>query len=651
MTGKPWPTLAHALLLVAAFVASLFFNGYRIEYFSLSLFLLLALLAFVLWRGYAGGWRVPLTATALALTAFWGWLALTLLWSDVPYVSSVNFWWVGSACFVFWLVTLGDEPERIWRWISVPVLATGVVLAVVALYQMIVLKESPRSTFLTHNSHAALLILMAVPAAAHYLRAPARADATGEWRWQPRLLEIVLFVFMLAVAITGSRGVALGMVAGIGLLVALAWRHVPRKRVFALLGIIVAAYIVADLLKGGLVMERLGSIVRPASAGYDRLLIWERAWAMLRDAPWWGIGLGTYWLYWPPYRHPEDTSAGFYVHNDYLQIWIETGLPGLLLLLCIYAAVATALVRLLRRAGVGTGVRIESAGLFGGLLSIAVHAFVDFDLYIHPIQLMLGAILARLHALYAAHTPVQMTTLQPARWLGRLPYRLIVLAVVLPLMLYAVALGVSAWLAERGRELGARQQWVEASATLTRAAQWMPVADLTLTLHADLLRRALPQLPPEAREERRTLYREAFGLLARAERANPLRPQIFFTRGLLMQHNPEFAGADWAARAQEAYAQALRRDPRAYWARTALAALLWQQGRPAQAREVLEAGANYFYPDRFVVEYYFFVARARRQAGDIAGAEAMAQKIERLTGRPPPQPASPLDLPAPRIAR
>ena len=29
-------------------------------------------------------------------------------------------------------------------------------------------------------------------------------------------------------------------------------------------------------------------------------------------------------------------SAGFFVHNDYLQMWIETGLPGLLLFLGVW---------------------------------------------------------------------------------------------------------------------------------------------------------------------------------------------------------------------------------------------------------------------------------------------------------------------------
>ena len=100
------------------------------------------------------------------------------------------------------------------------------------------------------------------------------------------------------------------------------------------------------------------------------------------------------------------------MHNDYLQIWIETGLPGLILLLGIYVAVLVVFIRLLRRTTGDSVVTVESAGLFGGLLAIAVHTFFDFDLYIHPIQLVMGLVLVRLHALYLAHVPAEVLLLR-----------------------------------------------------------------------------------------------------------------------------------------------------------------------------------------------------------------------------------------------
>ena len=103
---------AAALLFGMAFVASLFFNGMRIEYFSLSLSILMFLFFIILWRGYSRGLHIPKTPLSVALILFWAWLAITLLWTSAPYVSMVNFWWVGGAVLVFWLMTLLPEDNH-----------------------------------------------------------------------------------------------------------------------------------------------------------------------------------------------------------------------------------------------------------------------------------------------------------------------------------------------------------------------------------------------------------------------------------------------------------------------------------------------------------------------------------------------------------
>ncbi len=81
---------------------------------------------------------------------------------------------------------------------------------------------------------------------------------------------------------------------------------------------------------------------------------------MLQDAPWHGIGPGLFWLAYPPYRAAADNSGGFYVHNDYLQLWLEGGWPTFIVLLCLLALVAFRYARsaaLGRRGGRARGQR------------------------------------------------------------------------------------------------------------------------------------------------------------------------------------------------------------------------------------------------------------------------------------------------------
>ncbi len=634
---RPFVRSATVVLLFGlAFVASLFFNGVRIEFFAVSMGLLLFLLLSALWRGYEPGLKIPKTLLAIALTLFWVWLAATLLWSPVPYVSTVNFWWVGSAVLVFWVMTLLPEERLSSSGIHMAVLAIGLMLALLSIYQQLSLNMQAQSTFLTRNSHAALMCLIAIPTSARFLR---MSGSTPAATWASWLLISVLFVLYFSLALTSSRGATLGLVIGIAVMIAVIYRHVTRPRLVVLAGIVLLAYIAANFLLRGEVAMRLGTLADFTKADPGRFLIWERSWQMLLDAPWWGVGLGTYWLHWPPYRHPLDGSAGFYVHNDYLQIWIETGLPGLLLLLAVYGSVVITFVRLLRHVRLDTAVIIESAGLFGGLLAIATHTFFDFDFYIHPIQLVMGLALARLHALYLGHVPTKSVVVEPARFVGRRAYRTISALLVLLPLLYFAALGTSAVLTYQARELAMKAKWAEASNALSRAARLTPASDLILTSHADLFRQAMTQLPRDAKE-RVALYREALALLEDAERANPLRPQVLFIRALLYQQNTDLAGSEWVANAERAYVTALKLDPLAYRAREAYARFLLGQGRKQQAREALEGGIAYSYPGKAVAGYYLLTAEVRRQQGDEEGAAALKRKAAEVVGQP-------LNLPMP----
>jgi len=636
-------SLLYVVLFAAAFIAALFFNGIRIEFFALSMVLLVLLLFTVLWRGYDHGMHIPATPVTIALTLFWAWLAITLLWTKVSYVSMVNFWWVGAAVFVFWLITLAPERRHFFPGVYLAVLATGMVLAVFSIYQQLHLGMQAQSTFLTRNSHAALMCLIAIPASSHFLTAQGSARLAV---WTSRLLGPALFVLYFSIALTSSRGVTLGLFTGLAVMVAMVFRHVPRRRLVILAAIVLAAYLIANFALKGQVTDRLGTLMDLPSADPARFLIWERAWRMLMDQPWWGVGLGTYWLQWPPYRHPDDISGGFYVHNDYLQIWIETGLPGLLLLLAVYVAVLIMFIRLVRHPNVRMAEIVESAGLFGGLLAIAAHTFFDFDLYIYPIQLAMGLMLARLHVLYLARIQAPVVTAVAKQKTSRRAYRTITFLVFLSLVFYFAALGGSAMLTYKARELAAQRKWVEASTAFSRATRLMPTSDITLTAHADLLRQAIIQLPRDARE-RTVLFREALALLEDAEKANPFRPQVFFVRALLNLQNPDLAGPDGIELAERAYATALARDPLAFWAREGYARLLLQRGKLPEARAVLEGGMVYQYASPAIISYYALVVRVRREAGEETRALELENKIRKMVQPQGAVPVVPSAIPGP----
>jgi O-antigen ligase len=619
--------LLHALALMGALCLSVFFQGFEVALFSAAQSVLVLWALAVLWRVYADGILIPLSTTSLTLTLFWLWLGVTLIWTPVVYVSVFDFWWIGTLPLMFWLCTLEPNRQQFWRPAAAAILALGLGLALYATFQLFILQQAPRSTFININSHAALLNLIALPLVGYFV---AR-------QWQARSLDkfsVALltgfFVLIFAVALTQGRGPALSFALGLAVVFSVAFRHVRIQALLTIVAVTAIAFAVANVTWQGGLAGRYVELSDPVSARsiHVRLLIWQAAWEMIKTAPWLGIGLGTFSLAYPPFRDSADSSAGFLVHNDYLQLWVEAGLPALLLLLAVLVSTLWMFLRLLRSQA-AAATRIEAAGLFAGLFAVAVHSLVDFNFHVLPILIIGGAMLARLHALAGPVLEIRQFHWQPSRLVARPVYRLITALLLLFPMLYYVSITTAVFEAERGIKLAAEGKLDKADATFAFAYRVYPYADNALLSHADLYRHVLTLTPKTALNGRQEVFRRAEEFLDRAARLNPLRPLNFVVRGQLYRENPDLAGPDWKQKVEAAYQHALELNPRFYRARYVYAKFLQDSGREDRARNVLEAGIREYYASHEdLVPYLSFTAKLRRVAGDEAGARELGHRIE-----------------------
>lgn len=635
-TGTTAPALAGTLCVAAALALAVFYHGPQLVLLAGVQLALVVWLALSFAAPNPDGLRFPLTPLSASVTLFWLWLAISLLWSSVPVISIINFWWVGSFALVFWCYTLSADRGRLRFYATRFILAGALALCVYALVQRFAWGEPPRATFINIHSFAALLMLVALPLAGHFLAAlHARAD-----RHSVYAIGAGLFVLVFTIAVTQGRGTALSLWLGAGVLVVLG-RTIGVRPLLTLLGMFVIAYVAANVLLQGGIDDRLATLADPASAGAARFVIWRGSWEMLQAHPWFGIGLGTYYLAWPPYRDPTDTSLGFFVHNDYLQLWIETGLPGLLLLLAMPAAALWMLMRRLRRPRFDIGLRLESAGLFSGLFAVAAHSFVDFNFYILPTSVLAGLVLGRLHECTA--DAARERRLQPARFLQLRAYRLIVVLLALFPASYFAALGLSDHFYKRGFDLALHGDLEEADHAMAWAETLMRSDDKVLISRADLYRHVLNRLPKADAAARRSLYDSALSMLDQAERGNPYRALIHIVRARILAENRDLTGPTAVTRAETEYERALALDPRGFQSRQAYAQLLLASGRSDEAYRLLEAGLHYwYYPGASVLTYYSDAARLAKEIGhgervaDIEQLkETMQQKIATTaTARP-----------------
>jgi len=617
-----WPVLLVSCLFLAALVSALFFQGFYTEFFGLSLTFLILWLTCAVWQGYRGDFQIPKTGVVLWLTLFWAWLGVSIIWGKVLYIGVIDFWWVGSLPLTFWIYTLSPEKEKIWRLAFPLAVATGIALASTAAYQSLFLGLEPTGPFLSKNSLAALLILTTLPLCAYFLLSH---DSKRSMRG---LLGAAIFALFFAISLIKGRGAILSGTVSLGILILVAARQVPRKIMVLFLAIAIGAFVVANGVGQLDLAGRMGTVADPWNAGASRFIIWSRAWEMLRESPWLGVGSGQFALLWPPYRHPDDSSAGYFVHNDYLQLWIETGLPGLVLLLAAFIAVAYLFVRAVRHAQTAPRDKIEMTGLFCGLLAIALHSFVDFNLHILSILILAGLMLGRLQALASKKAQPNYLVISPQQFVSAGGYRVITILLLTFPLVYFVALGSASFEYRQGLQLAEVGKLDAANEAFDVASRLFPGADNVLMSQADLFRHSITVLPETSQAQKKILFDESRSLLDQSEDINPLRPQTYAVRAQLYEQNPSLIGSDWSGQAVKAYQQALRVNPRIYEIRYQYAQLLLKLGRFDEAHRVLEEGMRYWYFEyEHIVPFYALVEKLRREAGDKSGADQLNHKI------------------------
>lgn len=252
----------------------------------------------------------------------------------------------------------------------------------------------PQGPFNDPNTYAAVLNLLMLPILARYLAADLAARASW-WRTGQlaSLASVALVVFLVA-----SRGASLAMMLVLPPLLWLAREQPGFKRKLALLACVaLIAYLAAYFVSGGAnVGQRLVNTV--SGGDPSRLMLMKSAWLMIQDHPWLGTGLGTFRLLYPQYRFPEESAtAGGWVHNDYLQLWLEAGLPMLLLMLWLVAWVGWQMWRALRERGAAADdAALERMGYLAAIAAILLHALVNFLFFFSLVSLLVGLYLARL---------------------------------------------------------------------------------------------------------------------------------------------------------------------------------------------------------------------------------------------------------------
>ena len=582
----------NALLISGAFISSLLFNGIDLRFFALTFILLTGWIITITISGYRQGIAPGNLLIPILVLLFWGWLGINIVFSQVLYLSIINFWWVGIFPLAFFVYSLSNNKDILYKYIFISLTIVIFLLCIYALIQLFIFHEHPRATFFNKNSLAALINLYFFPLLAASLLTNSKRQLIA--------LFTVIFVFALLLGLINSRGALLAFLFSLAVMLLLTVSAQKKPRLLLPGLLVLAAFSTAQLVLPSMplatetgILENISTLQDTDSAGHSRFVIWEPAWKLFTQNVWTGIGLGTYFLTIPPYLHPDDHSAGYYVHNDYLQIGLETGLPGLILLLTILLSVLYRFTTTINKTPKQEPARLIFVALFASMLSLAIHSFFTFNLYIMPIMLSLGIILGHFNYLAARLQGLKLKNWRPSNLSRPLFYYLCLAAVTLSLVSYFASIGAAHHYQQKANRLAARNQLDEAHLALRLAQILAPRIDSVFFADANLLRKSALIVADNYPAFASDLLQEATELLDQAESLNTLRPHTPYIRGLVMEQTKPTNQAEIIA----TYQTALNRNPRFLPARIALARYLIKQDRTDAAEQVLQAGLEYSYRD------------------------------------------------------
>jgi O-antigen ligase len=158
---------------------------------------------------------------------------------------------------------------------------------------------------------------------------------------------------------------------------------------------ILLVFIVAGLLAVLFIPEisaRFQMILHLGSHMSDRDFIWQGAALIWDQHPITGFGLRTFREIFPLFAEVQDKGIGSW-HNDYLQVYMESGLMGLLPFLAIFATIVVTALRSIKRMARDNSLRILLSSLLLTMVPFVLAGFM-LDALMHLLFFIIAGLMA-----------------------------------------------------------------------------------------------------------------------------------------------------------------------------------------------------------------------------------------------------------------
>ena len=421
-------------------------------------------------------------------------------------------------------------------------------------------------------------------------------------KWVRLFLAYCSLWLVLGIYVSFSRA---GWIVTLGSMVVLLPVLLRNRRQQIVAFILFVALLIAGLaweLSTHEITERLrGMGGTDKASGYNaRLTLWNGAYQMWRDHPFFGAGPGHFDERFREYRTLRFQFSAGHAHCDYLQVLADWGVVGAGLLLCALVFYLWPLARhWIKTVLDPTALNTAATNFFGltcggfaGTLAVLAHSLVDYQWYAPGVMLTFIAIVAML-----------LGQVQTGRWVFR--WRLSVSLVLVPLIGFQIfqagnAIREQHWLGQANRADSLEQRITN----LERAFAIEPANFRTAYWIGENYR----LLSWEGAVHYKALAEKAIQWFDRAAELNRFDAYPHMRKAMCL---------DWLNRHAEAEAaiqKALALDPEHYLVLAIAGWHYYQTGDDAKALSYLVASHNRNWQNNPIVRQYLRLVQERTQA-------------------------------------
>lgn len=329
-------------------------------------------------------------------------LFLWTIWISIPILLNVvdqtavfglfqcNFWLLGFA-----FIESNIAQKRLWQLFIYIHWLLGAVSIILSWQQFFIWHQMPSGFFADKNVNGGFLMLLLLTLLINFFSNPRfkECSSLNNSKIYNAFYLINIYLISFTILIVLSRGVILSFICSFSLFMLLTWKQLPKKQLYIVLTVLGLSFITLILFHQEAIAHRLELLHNEES----RLVIWSGVWDLWKNTPWYGLGLFNFRHYYSPYSLPGDGSSLQYAHNDLLQLFVETGFPGLFIILGIAIVLLTGCINYFKKTVIDSARHIEHVGLFILLCCILSLSLVNFNFYIVLSNILLGCYLGFVH--------------------------------------------------------------------------------------------------------------------------------------------------------------------------------------------------------------------------------------------------------------